>query len=89
MNYCVVKGKTKYIALAKEKPFTSETPDPILEPGWVWFEFGDTQEKALDRLIESLKKNHTLGRKTRCPQCANPWDKFFCAECGYCRPVKE
>ena len=54
MNYCVVKGKSKYIALAKIEPFTCENPDPILEPGELWFEFGNTPEQALDRLKESL-----------------------------------
>jgi hypothetical protein len=54
MNYCVVKGKSRYIALAKEEPFTSENPNPVLEPGELWFELGDTAEEALSKLKESL-----------------------------------
>jgi len=54
MNYCVVKGKNKYIALAKKEPFTCENPDLIRETGELWFEFGNTPEQALDRLKESL-----------------------------------
>jgi len=56
MYFCVVKGKTKFIALAKNEPFTSENPDPILEPGEIYFEFGENEKQALDKLKESLKK---------------------------------
>lgn len=54
MHYHVIKGINHYIALAKEEPFTRENPDPIREPGELWFEFGDTPEQALERLNASL-----------------------------------
>lgn len=25
----------------------------------------------------------------RCPNCDKSWDKFFCAECGYCAPPRQ
>ena len=40
-------------------------------------------------------KNHAaqqpraLDRVARCPNCSKPWDKFFCAECGYCKPPRQ
>ena len=30
-----------------------------------------------------------LDRAARCPNCSKPWDKFFCAECGYCKPPRQ
>jgi hypothetical protein len=53
-HYCAVRGKTKWIALAKHEPFTSDNPDPITEPGDLWFEFGDTPEEAIKNLKSSL-----------------------------------
>jgi hypothetical protein len=55
MNYCVIKGKTKFIALAKEEAFTCDNPDPIKEPGEVYFEFGNTPDEALANLRKSLQ----------------------------------
>jgi hypothetical protein len=55
MFFKVVKGKANYIALAKTEPFTRNDPNPILEPGDLWFEFGQTEEEALENLMLSLK----------------------------------
>ena len=55
MNFYVTKGKTKYIALAKEEPFTSDNPDPILEPGELHFAFGNTPEEALQNVKQELE----------------------------------
>lgn len=55
MNYCVIKGRNQYIALAKKEPFTRENPDPINEPGELYFEFGNTPEQAMSKLKESLE----------------------------------
>ena len=30
-----------------------------------------------------------LDGAARCPNCGKPWDKFFCAECGYCKPPRQ
>jgi len=30
-----------------------------------------------------------LDRVAHCPNCHKPWDKFFCAECGYCKPPRQ
>ena len=58
MNYRVVKGKDKYIALAKKESFVRKNPWPVhLEPGELWFEIDDTPEKALAKLKESLTKH--------------------------------
>ncbi len=54
MKFCVVKGVTKYIVMAKKEPFTSNHPHPIYEPGEIYFEFRDTEEEALDNLKKSL-----------------------------------
>lgn len=52
MNFVVIPGKKKlYIGLAKKEAFTSKTPDPILEPGELWFEFGKTPEEALEKIV--------------------------------------
>ena len=56
MYYVVVKGQTKYIAMAKEVPFTSDSPHPLYEPGELWFDIGSTPEKALANLKLSLQK---------------------------------
>ena len=52
--YRVVKGKTEYVALAKEAPFVMENPCPIREPGELWFESGETPFEALHNLKNSL-----------------------------------
>jgi hypothetical protein len=57
MYFSVFKGSSKYVALAKKEPFTCDNPDPIYEPGELWFEIGDTSDQALERLKESLKKD--------------------------------
>jgi hypothetical protein len=48
--FAVVKGKNKFIAMMKKEPFTCENPNPIKEPGELWFEFGETQEQAFQKL---------------------------------------
>lgn len=54
MYVMVIRGKNEYIAVAKDKPFSSEKPDLFLEPDDLWFDFGSTQEKALGNLKKSL-----------------------------------
>lgn len=43
-----------FIALAKREPFTSLNPDPMTEPGNLWFEFGPTPAEACEKLLLSL-----------------------------------
>lgn len=57
MYFYVFKGTSTYVALAKNEPFTCANPNPIYEPGDLWFEFGDTPEQALANLKESLTKD--------------------------------
>jgi len=54
--YTVVMKKEKFIGLAKQTPFTKENPDPIKEPGEIWFEFGNTPSDALHSIVISLKE---------------------------------
>ena len=49
--YAVVRGKDKFIALAKKQPFTCDNPDPIKESGELWFEFGDTPNEAFHAIV--------------------------------------
>ena len=55
--YCVIHAKRldgRWIGLAKLEPFTSDTPDPITEPGELWFEFGDTQAEAYWNITDEM-----------------------------------
>ena len=38
---------------------------------------------------ENRRTQRALDRAARCPNCSKPWDKFFCAECGYCKPPRQ
>ena len=42
----------KWTGLAKRSPFVNG--HPIYEPGDVWFEFGDTEDAALDAVRRSV-----------------------------------
>ena len=62
MYYCVIQGKSEYIAMAKQEPFTSDNPDPLAEPGVLWVVIGNTRAEAYfkitDEMIElGLEKN--------------------------------
>jgi len=47
------KGKTRFTAWAKKSPIMG--PDAVREPGEdVWFEMGDTQWDAIEKLQKSL-----------------------------------
>lgn len=50
---CTYQGISRWVAMAKRTPFV--TGDPIREPGEVWFEFGDTEEKAMEMLVKSIR----------------------------------
>lgn len=42
--------------------------------------------------IRAAKRGLTqraLDGAVRCPNCDKSWDKFFCAECGYCAPPRQ
>ena len=58
--FSVVKGKTKYCAMVKKEPFTCEHPNPVSEPGELWFEFGNTPEQALKKLKDELAKEQSV-----------------------------
>lgn len=62
--FSVVKGKEKFVAMQKNTPFTCENPDPIREPGIVYFEFGDTSENAFAKLRaqQSVQRMGLLAR---------------------------
>lgn len=40
-------------------------------------------------LAETQPTPRALDRAARCPNCKSKWDKFFCAECGYCKPPRQ
>jgi hypothetical protein len=46
-------GRTEFIAYAKREPFVGCSPT-LMEPGDLWFEFGNSPSEARDKLIESL-----------------------------------
>lgn len=52
--FAIKPGVEQYVALAKREPFVTQGPDPVYEPGELWYEFGDTPEEALGRLVASL-----------------------------------
>ena len=54
MNYQVIDEGDVFIAYAKEEPFTYNPINFIYEPGEIYFEFGNTEEQALERLKEDL-----------------------------------
>lgn len=73
--------------------------DEIAETGvdplaWARNEIKDLH-KTIKRLRGSLElrnaaeQSRALDRVARCPNCSKPWDKFFCAECGYCKPPRQ
>ena len=53
--YCVVSaGHGLYVGMAKLAPFTSSEPNPILEPGPIWFANGHTRERAFCNITEEM-----------------------------------
>ena len=56
----VIKGVSQYVALGKYQPFERKyltvAAAIIKEPGDLYFEFGETQEQALDNLRQSMEK---------------------------------
>jgi len=63
--YAVVQGKDKFIGLAKKEPFTCKNPDPIKEPGELWFEFGDTPSEALHAIVRAQQSVQRIGLLAR------------------------
>lgn len=59
--YAVVQGQDKFIGLAKKEPFTSEKPDPVKEPGELWFEFGDTPSEAFHAIVSAQQGMQRIG----------------------------
>ena len=52
-NYRVrpcLNGLPGWIAFAKRGPFTSDVAHEILEPGRLWFEFGETERAAREAI---------------------------------------
>lgn len=45
--------------------------------------------ELLQRSVRLRRTQRALDRAARCPNCSKPWDKFFCAECGYCKPPRQ
>jgi len=55
--YCVVPGRyAKFVAMAKLEPFTSDNPNPMTEPGDVWFELGETRAEAYWKITNEMIK---------------------------------
>jgi hypothetical protein len=52
--YCVVRGRTKFIGMAKLEPFTSRYPNPILEPGDLWFATATTRGEAYWKITDEM-----------------------------------
>ncbi len=48
------QGRHRFVAWAKREMFVLE--DILLEPGDVYFEFGQTRERAVARLLAALPK---------------------------------
>ena len=44
------RNEDGYIILAKREMFVLSEFEPLLEPGELWFEFGETEENALDNM---------------------------------------
>lgn len=63
--YVVVQGQDKFIGLAKKEPFTRENPDPIKEPGDLWFEFGDTPSEAFHAIVRAQQSVQRMGLLAR------------------------
>lgn len=61
----------------------------------VVLERGSTKRIATERAWNALQ-DYCFGRSTkkkvervyRCPDCREPWDRFFCSNCGRCRVPK-
>ena len=56
--FTAVKGKTRWIGLAKTEPFTCENPNPIFEPGEIYFDFGETRDEAIENVKKSSRNNN-------------------------------
>jgi len=63
--FAIVKGKDKFIAMQKNEPFESDNPDPIREHGIVYFEMGETQEKAFAKLLRAQQSMHLTSGSLR------------------------
>ena len=60
-------GTAKFVALMKNEPFVLDEPDPIKEPGVVYFAMGETQEKA----FQNLRAQHRV-HADELPRSAKP-----------------
>ncbi len=52
-----------YIILAKKDRFVLPEFEPILEPGELWFEFGKTEDEALDNMRVTHYKFNLTGNE--------------------------
>jgi hypothetical protein len=77
MYFKTVRGKTKWIALAKQEPFTCEYPDPLREPGDLWFELGDTIQEAMEKLMIDLKSGGEVDRRRFFFAWYDAWIGFY------------
>ena len=54
---------------------------------------GHNRKDGWAALVKSIANRHLTprapDRAARCPNCKSKWDKFFCAECGYCKPPRQ
>ena len=51
-HFVAWQGQSQWIGMAKQSQFL--TGHPITEPGEVWFEFGDTEKRALRNIKLSV-----------------------------------
>lgn len=57
----------------------------LFERGWVI----DSRKWEHFCKDHAAQQPRALDRAARCPNCKSKWDKFFCAECGYCKPPRQ
>lgn len=59
MFFRVIESKRGhgFIAVAKTEPFVYKDDPWLLEPGDLWFQFGETEMDALDNLMHSLRSD--------------------------------
>lgn len=53
--YCVIPNEHGgFIGMAKTEPFTSAQPNPVTEPGDLWFEFGASSAQAFWKITDEM-----------------------------------
>lgn len=54
-----------------------------------WLQATGSEDLVTCPNCQRLLTPRALDRVARCPNCKSKWDKFFCAECGYCKPPRQ